>query len=47
VDSEKLYLKVPQGFEDFYNKDEVLFLQRTIYGLKQAASSIGILERIT
>jgi len=37
VDGEKLYLKVPQGFEDFYKKDEVLFLQRTIYGLKQAA----------
>jgi hypothetical protein len=36
-DGEKLYLKIPQGFENYYNNDEVLYLKRTIYGLKQSA----------
>ena len=30
-------MQIPQGFEEFYSKDEVLYLKRTIYGLKQAA----------
>ena len=32
-----LYMYVPQGFERFYPKNVVLKLQRTIYGLVQAA----------
>jgi Reverse transcriptase (RNA-dependent DNA polymerase) len=32
-----LYLCVPEGFEYKYENDVVLHLQRTIYGLKQAA----------
>ena len=34
---ENIYMKVPQGFEKHYKKDEVLQLEKTIYGLKQAA----------
>ena len=34
---EKLYMKVPQGFEKFYPGDVLLLLLKTIYGLKQAA----------
>lgn len=34
---EKLYLKIPEGFEEFYNKDDILYLKRTIYVLKQVA----------
>ena len=34
---EKLYMHVPQGFEQFYPKGIVLLLLKTIYGLKQAA----------
>jgi hypothetical protein len=37
TDGENLYLDIPQGFEIFYEKDEVLHLNQTIYGLKQAA----------
>lgn len=36
-DGEQIYLKVPQGFEKYYVQDVVLKLQKTIYGLKQAA----------
>ena len=35
--NEKLYMKVPQGFERFYPSNVVLLLKKTIYGLKQAA----------
>jgi Reverse transcriptase (RNA-dependent DNA polymerase) len=38
-DKEDLYMKVPQGFEDKYDNNSVLKLHRTIYGLKQAAST--------
>ena len=34
---EELYMKIPQGFEDFYKDDVVLKLERTLYGTKQAA----------
>jgi hypothetical protein len=37
TNGENLYLDIPQGFEKFYEKDRVLHLNRTIYGLKQAA----------
>ena len=34
---EIIYMEVSQGFEKHYKKDEVLKLEKTIYGLKQAA----------
>ena len=36
-DGEKVYIKVPLGFEEFYNSGTVLLLKKTLYGLKQAA----------
>jgi len=36
-DGESLYMKVPEGMEHHYEKDDVLKLKRPIYGLKQAA----------
>jgi hypothetical protein len=36
-DGEVLYLHVPQGMEHHYGKDVYLKLQKTLYGLKQAA----------
>ena len=35
--AEPVYLKVPEGFEQFYPKKVVLMLLRTIYGLCEAA----------
>jgi Reverse transcriptase (RNA-dependent DNA polymerase) len=37
---EELYLKIPQGFERFYKNSQVMKLNRTIHGLKQAAQAI-------
>jgi hypothetical protein len=34
---EEMYLQLSQGFEIYYEKGTVIMLQRTIYGLKQAA----------
>ena len=34
---EQIYMKIPQGFEEYYEKDTTLLLQKTIYRLKQAA----------
>jgi Reverse transcriptase (RNA-dependent DNA polymerase)/Zinc knuckle len=39
LDDEKLYLKIPQGFEEYYSSTKVLRLNRAIYGLKQAAQA--------
>jgi Reverse transcriptase (RNA-dependent DNA polymerase) len=36
---EELFLKIPQGFEQFYKELQVLKLNRTIYCLKQAAQA--------
>ena len=36
-DGEEIYMKVPQGFEEYYESGTVLRLNRCIYGLKQAA----------
>ncbi len=36
-DGEKVHIKVPLGFEEFYDKDTALLLKKTLYGLKQAA----------
>ena len=38
VDHEQMYIEIPDGFEKFYRKDEVLKLNVPIYGTKQAAS---------
>ena len=34
---EKIYMTVPQGMEKWYGQKDLLLLQKTIYGLKQAA----------
>ena len=34
---EKIYMKIPWGFEKFYPDSGLLFLKRTMYGLKNAA----------
>ncbi len=36
-DGEKVYIKIPLGFKEFYDRDTVLLLKKTLYGLKQAA----------
>jgi hypothetical protein len=36
-DGEKVHVKVPLGFEEFYNSDTVLLPKKTLYGLKQVA----------
>jgi hypothetical protein len=35
--SEKIYIKIPSGFEKFYPSNMVLLLKKTLYGHKQAA----------
>ena len=34
---ERVYIKIPEGWEKFYDKDEVLLLCKTLYGTRQAA----------
>jgi hypothetical protein len=34
---EKIYIKIPLGFEEFYDNDTVLLLKKCLYGLKQVA----------
>jgi hypothetical protein len=36
-DGEKIYIKIPLAFEQFYPSNTVLLLKKTLYGLKQAA----------
>ncbi len=36
-DGEKVYIKILLGFEEFYDRNTVLLLKKTLYGLKQAA----------
>jgi hypothetical protein len=36
-DGEKIYIKIPLGFRQFYPSDTVLLLKKTLYGLKQVA----------
>ena len=37
-DNEQLFMKIPEGFEKYYNPNtKLLLLLRTIYGLKNAA----------
>ena len=35
VEGEEVYMEVPQGFEEHYDKNKVLCLRRTLYGLCQ------------
>jgi hypothetical protein len=34
---QKIYIKIPLGFEEFYNDDTVLLLKKCLYELKQVA----------
>jgi hypothetical protein len=36
-DREKIYIKIPLGFKEFYDDDTVLLLKKCLYGLKQVA----------
>jgi hypothetical protein len=36
-DREKIYIKIPLRFEEFYDNDTGLLLKKCLYGLKQAA----------
>jgi hypothetical protein len=36
-DGKKIYIKIPLGFEEFYDDDTVLLLKKCLYRLKQAA----------
>ncbi len=36
-DGEKIYIKIPLEFEEFYDDDTFLLLKKCLYGLKQAA----------
>ena len=38
TEGEEIYIEVPQGFEEYYNDDDVLKLNVPLYGMKQAAS---------
>jgi hypothetical protein len=35
-DGEKIYIKIPLGFEEFYDNVTVLLLKKCLYGLQQA-----------
>ena len=36
---ERIYIHIPQGFEDYYDKDVVLLLKKTVYGTWQGAAA--------
>ena len=37
----KIYMNFPQGFKKLYPQGELLFLKRTLYGVKTAARHFG------
>jgi hypothetical protein len=37
INGEKIYIKIPLGFEEFYDDHTVLLQKKCLYGLKQAA----------
>jgi hypothetical protein len=39
-DGEKIYIKIPLGFKEFYDDDTVLLLKKCLYGLKQVAMAL-------
>jgi hypothetical protein len=34
---EKIFIKIPLGFKEFYDDDTVLLLKKCLYGFKQVA----------
>ena len=38
-ENEHIYMKVPKGFEGFYSSDVLLYLHKTLYGVKNAAKA--------
>ena len=38
-ENEHIYMKVPKGFEHFYSSDVLLYLRKTLYGVKNAAKA--------
>jgi hypothetical protein len=38
-DGEKIYMKIPKGFEKYFLAESVLMLLKFLYGLKQAAKA--------
>ena len=38
-ENEHIYMKVPKGFERFYSPDVLLYLRKTVYGVKNAAKA--------
>ena len=38
-ENEHIYMKVPKGFECFYSSDVLLYLRKTLYGVKNAAKA--------
>ena len=38
-ENEHIYMKVPKGFERFYSSDVLLYLRKTLYGVKNAAKA--------
>ena len=38
-ENEHIYMKIPKGFEKFYSSDVLLYLRKTLYGVKNAAKA--------
>ena len=38
-ENEHIYMKIPKGFEQFYSPDVLLYLCKTLYGVKNAAKA--------
>ena len=38
-ENDHIYMKIPKGFEKFYCLDVLLYLQKTLYGVKNAAKA--------
>ena len=38
-ENEHIYMKIPMGFERFYSPDILLYMRKTLYGVKNAAKA--------
>ena len=38
-ENEHIYMKIPKGLEQFYSPDVLLYLRKTLYGVKNAAKA--------
>ena len=38
-ENEHIYMKIPNGFERFYSPEELLYLRKTLYGVKNVAKA--------